>query len=137
MPGEHARGLLHFQQNHLCNRMDPSGCVSLRCRADPKSYKPFQGDVFCGEKLAVKIEEVERVQMVLETDVLRSYPYKLVKSSLTPLSCEAETNGDKAESDDHVPRANAWNWICSLAYVKNNDPEQADEKVGDHYRSKP
>ena len=56
---------------------------------------------------------------------------------LAPLSCEAETNCNKAETDNHVPCANSRNWIGSLANVENYDPEQADKKVSDHYWSKP
>jgi hypothetical protein len=87
----------------------------------------------------VKIEEVVQAQMVLETGALHSWPllWTLLKSSLTPLSCERESNCNKAETNNHVPCANAWDWVGSLAYVKDNDPKETDEEVSDHYWRKP
>ena len=45
---------------------------------------------------------------------------------LSPLSCEAESNPNKAKADNHVPSADTWDWVGGLAYVENDDPEEAD-----------
>jgi len=56
---------------------------------------------------------------------------------LTPLGGEAESNPNKAKADDHVPCADTRNWIGGLAYVEDDDPEEADQEVGDHNRRQP
>ena len=56
---------------------------------------------------------------------------------LTPFSCEAESNPNKAKADNHVPCADTRNWVGGLAYVEDDDPEEADQEVGDHNWSKP
>lgn len=52
---------------------------------------------------------------------------------LSPFSGEAESNSHKAKADDHIPGANTWDWIGSLADVENYDPEQTDQKVSNHH----
>jgi len=52
---------------------------------------------------------------------------------LAPFSCEAETNSDKAKADNHVPSADIWDREASLRHVENNDPEEADQEISDHY----
>ena len=42
---------------------------------------------------------------------------------LPPLCREAKADRDKAESDDHVPCADSWNWILGLAYIEDDDPD--------------
>jgi hypothetical protein len=56
---------------------------------------------------------------------------------LSPFSCEAESNSDKAKADNHVPSADTWDWIESLGHIEDNDPEEADQEIGDHYRGQP
>ncbi len=56
---------------------------------------------------------------------------------LTPLGRQREADADKGESNDHIPRANAWNWILSLRDVEGDDPKEADEEIGDHDRCQP
>ena len=45
---------------------------------------------------------------------------------LTPLGGEAESNPNKAKADNHVPCADTRNWIGGLAYVEDDDPEEAN-----------
>ena len=56
---------------------------------------------------------------------------------LSPFSCEAESNPDKAKADNHVPSADTWDWILSLGHIEDNDPEEANQEIGDHYRGQP
>ena len=56
---------------------------------------------------------------------------------LSPFSREAESNPDKAKADNHVPSADTWDWIESLTYIEDDNPEEANEEVSDHYWSKP
>jgi len=56
---------------------------------------------------------------------------------LSPLSREAESNAHEAKADNHVPCADTRNWVGGLAYVENNDPEEADQEVSDHNWCKP
>jgi len=52
--------------------------------------------------------------------------------ALSPFSREAETNPHEAKADNHVPRPDTWDRIFSLANVENDDPEKADQEIGDH-----
>jgi len=45
---------------------------------------------------------------------------------LTPLGGEAESNPYKAKADNHVPSADTRNWVGGLAYVEDDDPEEAN-----------
>jgi len=56
---------------------------------------------------------------------------------LAPLSREAKTNCNKAETNDHVPCTDARDWVGSLADVEDHDPEQADKEASDHYWREP
>jgi len=56
---------------------------------------------------------------------------------LAPFSREAKSNPDKAKADNHVPSADTWDWILSLGHIEDNDPEEADQEIGDHYRGQP
>ena len=56
---------------------------------------------------------------------------------LSPFSCETETNPNKAKADNHVPCADTRDWVGGLAYVENDDPEEADQEVSDHNWSQP
>jgi hypothetical protein len=56
---------------------------------------------------------------------------------LSPFSCEAESNPHEAKADNHVPRADTWDWIASLSHIEDYDPEEADQEIGDHYRGQP
>ena len=56
---------------------------------------------------------------------------------LTPLRCQREADADKGESNDHIPRSDARNWILSLRDVEGDDPEEADKEIGDHDRDQP
>ncbi len=53
---------------------------------------------------------------------------------LSPFSREAESNPHEAKTDNHVPSTDTWDWEASLAYVEDDDPEEADQEVGHHYR---
>ena len=59
------------------------------------------------------------------------------KRELTPLGRQREADADKGESNDHIPRTDARNWILSLRDVEGDDPEEADEEIGDHDRGQP
>ena len=61
----------------------------------------------------------------------------LLRRCLAPLSCETEPNPNKAKADNHVPCADTRDWVGGLAYVENNDPEEADQEVSDHNWSQP
>lgn len=56
---------------------------------------------------------------------------------LSPFSCETEPNPNKAKADNHVPCADTRDWVGGLAYVENDDPEEADQEVSDHNWSQP
>ena len=56
---------------------------------------------------------------------------------LTPLGRQREADADKGESNDHIPRPDTRNWILSLRDVEGDDPEEADEEIGDHDRGQP
>jgi len=53
---------------------------------------------------------------------------------LSPLSREAESNPHEAKADNHVPSADTWDRKASLAYVEDDDPEEADQEISDHHR---
>jgi len=56
---------------------------------------------------------------------------------LTPFGRQREADADKGKADDHVPCIDSWNWVLSLGDVIGNDPEEADEEIGDHDRDQP
>ena len=56
------------------------------------------------------------------------------KVKLAPFSREAESNTHEAKADNHVPSADTWDWKAGLGYIEDNDPEEADQEVGHHYR---
>ena len=56
---------------------------------------------------------------------------------LTPLGRQREADANEGESNDHIPSANSRNWILSLRDVEGDDPEEADEEIGDHDRGQP
>ena len=56
---------------------------------------------------------------------------------LAPLGRQREADADKGKANDHIPRSDARNWILSLRDVKGDDPEEADEEIGDHDRDQP
>ena len=56
---------------------------------------------------------------------------------LAPLGRQREADANKGESNDHIPRADSRNWVLSLRDVKGDDPEEADQEVGDHDRGQP
>mgnify|MGYP006152549153 FL=1 len=62
---------------------------------------------------------------------------RVIRFALSPFSGEAESNPNKAKTDNHVPSADTRDWVGGLAYVENDDPEEADQEVGDHNWSKP
>ena len=51
---------------------------------------------------------------------------------LSPFSREAESNPHEAKADNHVPCADARDWIASLAHIEDDDPEEADQEISDH-----
>ena len=51
---------------------------------------------------------------------------------LSPFSRETKSNSNKAKADNHVPRTDTRDRIASLADVENDDPEEADQEIGDH-----
>ena len=53
---------------------------------------------------------------------------------LSPFSREAESNPHEAKADNHVPSADTWDREASLAYVEDDDPEEADQEISDHHR---
>ena len=61
----------------------------------------------------------------------------LKERELTPLGRQRETDADEGKSNDHIPRANSWNWVLSLRDVENDDPEEADKEICDHNRGQP
>ena len=56
---------------------------------------------------------------------------------LAPFCGEREADRDKGESNEHIPHLDTWNWVALLGDVENDNPEEADEEVCDHHRSKP
>ena len=56
---------------------------------------------------------------------------------LTPLGRQREADADKGKANDHIPRPDTRNWILSLRDVEGDDPEEADEEIGDHDRCQP
>ena len=56
---------------------------------------------------------------------------------LTPLGRQREADANEGESNDHIPSANARNRILSLRDVESDDPEEADEEIGDHNWGQP
>jgi hypothetical protein len=53
---------------------------------------------------------------------------------LSPFSREAESNPHEAKADHHVPNADIWDRKAGLGYIEDNDPEEADQEIGHHYR---
>ena len=51
---------------------------------------------------------------------------RVIRLALSPFSGEAESNPNKAKADNHVPSADTRDWVGGLAYVENDDPEEAD-----------
>ncbi len=60
-----------------------------------------------------------------------------VKTDLAPAGSQAETDADEGKTNHHVPGADIWNRVLGLAYIKDDDPEEANQEVGDHGRGKP
>ena len=56
---------------------------------------------------------------------------------LSPFSREAESNPHEAKADNHVPGSDTWDWITSLSHIEDDDPEEADQEIGDHNRGQP
>ena len=56
---------------------------------------------------------------------------------LSPFSREAKSNPHEAKADNHVPSADTWDRVTSLSHIEDDDPEEADQEVGDHYRGQP
>lgn len=52
---------------------------------------------------------------------------------LSPFSREAESNPHEAKADNHVPCTDTWDRKASLADIEDNDPEEADQEISDHY----
>jgi hypothetical protein len=74
----------------------------------------------------------------LRSMTLRLSPFSQAMTlRLSPFSREAESNPNKAKADNHVPSADTRDWVGGLAYVENDDPEEADQEVGDHNWRKP
>ena len=78
-----------------------------------------------------------RAKAVIRYEIVASTSVMTGSVELAPFSREAKANRDKAKSNDHVPCTDAWDWICRLADIEDNDPEEADEEVGDHDGRKP
>ena len=74
---------------------------------------------------------------VIRYEIVPSTSFMTGSVELAPFSREAKANRDKAKSNDHVPCADTRNWIRSLRDVEDDDPEQANEEVSDHYWRKP
>ena len=56
---------------------------------------------------------------------------------LTPLGRQREADADKGKANDHIPGVDSRNWVLSLRDVIGDDPEEADEEIGDHDRGQP
>jgi len=66
---------------------------------------------------------------------LRLSPFtRSITLRLSPFSREAESNPHEAKADNHVPSADTWDREASLAYVEDDDPEEADQEISDHHR---
>jgi hypothetical protein len=66
---------------------------------------------------------------------LRLSPFtQAITLRLSPFSREAESNPHEAKADHHVPNADIWDRKAGLGYVEDNDPEEADQEIGHHYR---
>jgi len=64
---------------------------------------------------------------------LRLSPFtRSITLLLSPFSRDAEYNPHEAKADHHVPSADTWDREASLAYVEDDDPEEADQEIGDH-----
>ena len=59
------------------------------------------------------------------------------KVKLSPFSREAESNTHEAKADNHVPSADTWDWVTSLSHIEDDDPEETNQEIGDHYRGQP
>ena len=64
----------------------------------------------------------------------RGYLHLVRPDWLAPFSREAESNPDEAKADNHVPNADIWDRKAGLGYIEDNDPEEADQEIGHHYR---
>ena len=56
---------------------------------------------------------------------------------LTPAGGQGEAKADKSKADDHIPSPNVWDWIAGVAYIVDNDPDQANKKASEHCRGEP
>ena len=56
---------------------------------------------------------------------------------LTPSSGEREADTNKAKANNHVPGANARDWVLSLGDIEGHDPEKAYQEARDHSWSQP
>ena len=66
---------------------------------------------------------------------LRLSPFtRSITLRLSPFSREAESNPHEAKADNHVPSTDTWDRKASLAYVEDDDPEEADQEISDHHR---
>ena len=59
------------------------------------------------------------------------------QAKLTPLGGEAEATSDETKANDHIPSPNMGDGILGVADVIGHDPDQADEKPGEHKRGEP
>lgn len=56
---------------------------------------------------------------------------------LAPLRRQAEAQGDKAKTNDHIPGSDIRNGVLGRRYIKDDDPNQACNESADHGGSKP
>jgi len=64
--------------------------------------------------------------------------YKVsTERELTPFGRQREADADKGKANDHIPGVDSRNWVLCLGDVIGNDPEEADEEIGDHDRGQP
>jgi len=52
--------------------------------------------------------------------------------ALTPLSGEAEAQGDKSKAEDHIPSTDIRDRILSGSDVENDDPDEASDECANH-----
>ena len=58
-------------------------------------------------------------------------------AELAPAGGQGEAKTDEAKTDDHIPSPNMRDWIAGVAYIVDNNPDQADKEAGKHRGSEP
>ena len=68
---------------------------------------------------------------------VENYMDVINKEVLAPARSEGEPDADEGKAHNHVPGPDIGDWVASLGYVEDDDPEESDEKRRNHCGREP